>query len=131
MRQAAPSAIYEFENLRTSEIHQRLERAQLDIGVVRSSRKQKGFEYADFGQIEFALFVPGDSLGRNARNPLQILKRLQLGTLIGSGTFNRELARALGEVGIDPKIGNLHGVVPNAKGSAQDKSHGGLSAKAG
>ena len=105
MRKAYPSALYEFENLRTSEIHRGLEQARLDLGVVRSSSQQKGFEYAAFGTLEFGFFVPEDLVHQDAKDPLRILKRIPLGTLSGGGDFNRRLARALGDTGINPHIG--------------------------
>lgn len=104
LQNAYPSACYEFENLRTSDIHLGLQDSRLDLGIVRSDTKQKGFEYFDFGTLDFALFVPSSQISRAPRNPLTLLAKIPLGILMGSGRFNRELTRSLEAQSIEAQI---------------------------
>ena len=102
--QNAYPACYEFENLRTKQIHEGLEQSKLDIGVVRSDAVEKGFHYTPLGEIEFALFAPKSITKRATGNPLTVLNRVPMGALMGTGSFNRNLARALDEAGIKPRL---------------------------
>jgi DNA-binding transcriptional LysR family regulator len=89
-----PQLTVSFHNLRTDDILKQVADGTLDFGVVTRTNSDRQLESAPVGQLEYALFVPGEFMRNNSQKAtVDLIGRVPLALLQGTDTVRHALEK--------------------------------------
>lgn len=95
IREKLPNVTFRVLNLPTAEIAARLREGTVDLGLVRAGSVARPLKTSPLGTISFSLFLAAGMFSTPKAKGVsaEVLARLPLATLEGSGQFRQELQR--------------------------------------